>query len=60
VLNNPADATYPSVNPEECIDFIYALDNGYSCETLKSEVLFGDSIASDHLPLYVDVKFERR
>ena len=41
-------------------DFIYALDNGYSCETLKSEVLFGDSIASDHLPLYVDVKFERR
>ncbi|MBQ2368120.1 MAG: endonuclease/exonuclease/phosphatase family protein [Bacteroidaceae bacterium] len=60
VLNNPADATYPSINPEECIDFIYTLDNGYSCETLKSEVLFGDSIASDHLPLYVDVKFERR
>ena len=60
VLNNPADATFPSVNPEECIDFVYALDNGYSCEPLKSVVLDGDSIASDHLPLYVDVQVNRR
>ena len=60
VLNNPADATFPSINANECIDFVYALDNGYSFESLKSEVLSGDSIASDHLPLYVDVNIKRR
>lgn len=59
VLNNPADATYPSVNPKECIDFVYALNNGYMYECRKSTVLFEDSMPSDHLPLYVDVDVSR-
>lgn len=59
ILNNPADATYPSVNPEECIDFIYSMNNGYTCKSRASEVMFADSIASDHLPLYVDVEVSK-
>ncbi len=59
VLNNPAYATYPSINAEECIDFVYALDNGYIYTPTKSVVLVGDSLASDHLPLYVDVQVSR-
>lgn len=60
VLNNPADATYPSVSPEECIDYVYAFSNGYKYESRTSVVMFADSIASDHLPLYVDVAVSRR
>lgn len=59
VLNNPADATYPSINPEECIDFVYAMKNGYTCKPRASVVMFADSIASDHLPLYVDVEVSK-
>lgn len=59
VLNNPDDATYPSISPEECIDFVYAMNNGYTFKTRASVVMFADSIASDHLPLYVDVDVSR-
>lgn len=59
VLNNPHDATYPSVSPEECIDFVYAMNNGYTFKSRASVVMFADSIASDHLPLYVDVDVSR-
>lgn len=56
-LNDPLCGTYPSTTPHECIDFIYALKNGNTFKILGSEVLYNDSIASDHLPLYVDVEF---
>lgn len=55
ILNNPEDATFPSINAYECIDFIYALNNGYLYKPRESVVMCADSIASDHLPLYVDV-----
>lgn len=60
VLNNPEEATFPSIAPEECIDFIYAMNNGYMCKPRASVVMFADSIASDHLPLYVDVDISKR
>lgn len=55
-LNNSAECTYPSTTPEECIDYIYFLKNGYNCTVKESRVMFGDSIASDHLPVYTVVK----
>ncbi len=60
VLNNSNDATFPSINPKECIDYIYAMNNGCIYKPRTSVVMFGDSIASDHLPLYVDVDVSRR
>ncbi len=59
ILNNPDDATYPSINPKVCIDFVYSMNNGYTCKPRASIVMFGDSLASDHLPLYVDVDVSR-
>jgi endonuclease/exonuclease/phosphatase family metal-dependent hydrolase len=56
ILNNSDECTYPSINPEECIDYIYCLKNGYGCTVKESSVLSGDSIASDHLPLYTTVE----
>ena len=60
MLNNPENATFPSVEPKECIDFIYAMKNGYTCRSNASVVMLADSIASDHLPLYVDVEISSR
>ena len=59
-LNNPAECTYPSINANECIDYIYAMNNGYSYNVSESRVLVGDSIESDHLPLYVDVQISKK
>lgn len=58
VLNNPCEGTYPSINPEECIDFIYSLNNEHIYKVRENKVLDADSIASDHLPLYVDVEYK--
>lgn len=56
-LNDCKKYTYPSIEPKECIDFIYALDNGFSYNVKESIVLTDDSVASDHLPLYVDIEY---
>lgn len=55
------DPTFPSTNPESCIDFIMILDNGAEYEFVGSKVCrrfnSGDAQkASDHLPVYVDVR----
>lgn len=53
-LNNPEDATYPSIGASECIDYIYAAkDDNYIYKVKESRVFAGDSIVSDHLPLLV-------
>ena len=56
--------TYSSHNPDKCIDFILQLKNGVKCEVIESKVptVFhtGDvTQASDHLPIYVDVKIPK-
>jgi len=53
--------TIPAKNPSECIDFILALKNGAKYEVKGSEVMteFKDGdvmVASDHLPVFVDVR----
>ncbi len=53
--------TIPVVEPRKCIDFVLVLNNGASVEVLGTAVptVFehGDvTVASDHLPVYVDVK----
>ena len=56
--------TYSSHNPDKCSDFILQLKNGVKCEVIESKVptVFhtGDvTQASDHLPIYVDVKIPK-
>ncbi len=56
-LNNPEDATYPSIGASECIDYIYAAkDDNYIYKVKESLVFAGDSIVSDHLPLLVKLE----
>lgn len=55
--------TYPSTGATKCIDFIFALKNKAQYEVLASDVplVFENgsvSQASDHLPVYVDVKLK--
>lgn len=56
--------TYPSGNPRMCIDYIMALNNRARYEVLDTGVcteLESADVrkASDHLPVYVDVKIRR-
>lgn len=53
--------SYSSDKPYECIDFILALNNGARYKAVGTDVMTlfasGDvAIASDHLPVFVDVK----
>ncbi|MBQ2966419.1 MAG: endonuclease/exonuclease/phosphatase family protein [Bacteroidales bacterium] len=62
-LISVTDNTYPSNPGKKCIDFIFALKNKAQYEVVKSEVPLkfenGDvTKASDHLPIYVDVKLK--
>lgn len=55
--------TYPSTNSKKCIDFIFGLNNKAQYELKGSDIpLVFESgsvtTASDHLPLYVDVKLK--
>lgn len=58
-FNNPKQPTFRADNPHECIDFIYGMkadDNTFAL--LARNVL--NTQASDHLPLYVDVRIKAR
>ena len=60
---SPFDSTYPADNPVKCIDYIMVYRNASSRVELQaakvpSAFKSGDvKTASDHLPVYVDVKF---
>lgn len=55
-LSNTGENTFPSLSPTACIDYIYGMKGNCKYTVKESKVLYGDSIASDHLPIYVDVK----
>lgn len=53
--------TFPSHSPTKCIDYIMQYNNGVKCELLHAEVIRfmksgNPAIASDHLPVIVDVR----
>ena len=56
---SPLDNTYPSPNPEKCIDYIYHLKTSAPLKKVESKVvkvLEGVDVrtVSDHLPLYAE------
>lgn len=57
-LNNYKQNTFPSQNPNICIDFIYGFNNGNQYSVLNRKVLNNETLASDHLPLFVDVRLK--
>lgn len=56
ILNDTKKCTFSSVTPSHCIDYIMGCGANYT--VLKSYVDFYNQ-ASDHLPLYVDVKIKK-
>lgn len=56
VLNDSNKFTISSKNPRKCIDYILGTNGEF--KVIKDEVIYG-ILASDHLPLYVDVKISK-
>ena len=59
ILSNSKAPTFPVVDPRECIDYIYGYNNGNTYSVLKRQVLTDEQVASDHLPLFVDVRLKK-
>jgi endonuclease/exonuclease/phosphatase family metal-dependent hydrolase len=58
VLNNPQAPTIPSDHPSKCIDYIFgAIFSGHNYKVINSMVE-SEPLASDHLPVWVDVQFK--
>lgn len=55
VLSDVKQNTFPSINPDRSIDYIYLYRNGHDCSVLKSCVI-DEPMASDYRPIYVDVR----
>jgi endonuclease/exonuclease/phosphatase family metal-dependent hydrolase len=53
VLNDDSKFTIPSQNPRSCIDYILGVNGQFK---VKRDYVYKDVFASNHLPLYVDVK----
>lgn len=56
VLSDENKKTAPSYDPRGCIDYILGTNGSF--KVLDEEVIYG-CFASDHLPLYVDVKVSK-
>ncbi len=61
ILLSTTQPTFPSHNPNRCIDYIFQYNNGVKCEVTHTEVIRflrsgNPATASDHLPVIVDVK----
>ena len=56
VLNDQNKYTFSAKKPHRCIDYILGTNGSF--KSLNNHVYY-ESLASDHLPLYVDVKFKK-
>ncbi|MBR2026973.1 MAG: endonuclease/exonuclease/phosphatase family protein [Alistipes sp.] len=56
VLNDVNKFTISSNNPRKCIDYILGTNGQFK---VKKSYVYNGVIASDHLPLYVDVKISK-
>ena len=56
VLSNVKTPTFPSDKPRETIDYIFVYKQGEKTYTVLREKVLDEPLASDHLPLFVDVR----
>ena len=57
VLNDSKKATFPADTPRHCIDYVLGANGSFK---VTKDYVFYDNLASDHLPLYVDVKIAKQ
>ena len=58
VLNDVKQPTFPSDKPVECIDYIYAYEQASRSYSVLSREVMNEPLASDHRPLYADVRLK--
>jgi endonuclease/exonuclease/phosphatase family metal-dependent hydrolase len=56
-LSDTSSYTFPATNPDRCIDYIYGYKNNHTYTVLRQQVV-DEPVASDHLPLFVDVRLK--
>ena len=56
LLTDDTKYTFPSNDPRVCIDYIFGVNGSF--KVLKNYIFY-DSLLSDHVPLYVDVKVSK-
>ncbi|MDR0659638.1 MAG: endonuclease/exonuclease/phosphatase family protein [Prevotellaceae bacterium] len=55
-LNNLNENTFPSDNPDRCIDYIFLYSEMNSTVNVLQNRIVDEPIASDHRPIFVDVE----
>ena len=58
MLNNPELPTFPSKDPKKCIDFIFAAKSTVYAFQTKQTIVEQEPVASDHLPVWVEVEIK--
>lgn len=58
VLSNPRQNTFPSTGAKTCIDYIYGHKGTANTYSVLARRVVDESVASDHLPLFVDVRLK--
>jgi endonuclease/exonuclease/phosphatase family metal-dependent hydrolase len=58
MLTNPQIPTIPSNNPKRCIDYIFAANYPGHEFHAKQTMVEQEPVASDHLPVWVEVEFK--
>ena len=56
VLNDPKKPTCPADEPKDCIDYIFGYTSGGHAYTVVSRQVMDEPVASDHRPLFADVR----
>jgi endonuclease/exonuclease/phosphatase family metal-dependent hydrolase len=56
LLSDDTKFTFPSTGPRSCIDYIFGVNGSFK---VSKRHIYYDSLESDHLPLYVDVKIAK-
>lgn len=57
MLNSEKENTFPSDEPNVCIDYIYGFNKFENWSRLTNRGVIAEKVASDHRPLYVEVRF---
>lgn len=58
ILTDSTQATFPADAPTDVIDYIFLKNNSELTHTVKNREVVNEPVASDHLPLWVEVSFE--
>lgn len=59
-LSDTSVFTSPSVNPKRCIDYVLGLKSQNSDIKTRRSVTVQEHVASDHLPVWVDIEISNR